>query len=557
MVKSLSLSLFIICVTQVYAQNNVAGGQLSGNFQSNTQFYDRDAKIGATTEVYNKYKSSTDAWLFLNYGIKGYNFSLRYDLYNNSPLLNPQGVYNKQGIGFWQASKDIDKLNVTVGYFYDQFASGMIFRAYEDRLIGIDFAIQGLRMKYEVNKNLHLKGFAGQQKGNIFSSDRFAVSPQAIRGFNAENRFDISDNFKIDVGASVVNRTLDQGTMNGVVTQINSQLLKDRFIPKYNTYSWNGYATVAYKDFRLYGEYVQKSSEAINNQEGNKLINKGGNVVFGSLSWSKAFPKLKRKPSFGANVQYKRIDNFRFRTSPFETLLNGMIAYLPSITRQNTYRLLARYNAVVQDLGEEAFQAEAIITPKRFTNITINYSRVNSLQSNGINGVAIKLFREYYLEVQHRFSTKFKVKAGFQAVFYNQQRYEVKDFTYPNVTTLTPFTEITYKLTKKRSLRLEAQYLDTKQDLGSFVNLIVEMNVAPSYSLSIGDMVNIKPHRSPSSTIPSEITHYYSAFGSYTYHASVFSLAYIKQVQGVNCTGGICRIEPAFSGVRFSVSTSF
>ena len=61
-------------------------------------------------------------------------------MYNNSPLLNPQGVYNKQGVGFWQASKDIGGLNITAGYFYDQFASGIIFRAYEDRLIGIDFA---------------------------------------------------------------------------------------------------------------------------------------------------------------------------------------------------------------------------------------------------------------------------------------------------------------------------------------------------------------------------------------------------------------------------------
>ncbi|HEY1045054.1 MAG TPA: DUF6029 family protein [Bacteroidia bacterium] len=34
-------------------------------------------------------------------------------------------------------------------------------------------------------------------------------------------------------------------------------------------------------------------------------------------------------------------------------------------------------------------------------------------------------------------------------------------------------------------------------------------------------------------------------------------MSYIKQVQGVNCTGGICRVEPAFSGVRLSLSTSF
>src|SRR6478672_395310 len=140
----LVVALFILIVAKAQEKDK---GVFSGNFQSITQLYDRDLKIDANTEVYQKYKSSTDAWLMLNYGIKGYNFSLRYDLYNNSPLLNPQTVYSKQGVGFWQASKDIGNLNITAGYFYDQFASGIIFRAYEERLIGIDFAIQGVRVK--------------------------------------------------------------------------------------------------------------------------------------------------------------------------------------------------------------------------------------------------------------------------------------------------------------------------------------------------------------------------------------------------------------------------
>ena len=35
------------------------------------------------------------------------------------------------------------------------------------------------------------------------------------------------------------------------------------------------------------------------------------------------------------------------------------------------------------------------------------------------------------------------------------------------------------------------------------------------------------------------------------------TLAYIKQVEGVNCSGGVCRLEPAFSGVRFTLTTNF
>src|ERR1041384_5667258 len=71
-------------------------GELSGNFQTNNQFYVRDNRIGANTTQYLHELSSTDAWLFLNYKIKGYNFMLRYDVFNNSPLFNPQEAYSNQ-----------------------------------------------------------------------------------------------------------------------------------------------------------------------------------------------------------------------------------------------------------------------------------------------------------------------------------------------------------------------------------------------------------------------------------------------------------------------------
>ena len=65
--------LFICFLTVSFiskAQENTNDkGTFSGNFQSNTQLYDRDNKIGANTEVYNKYKSSVDAWLMLNYSL--------------------------------------------------------------------------------------------------------------------------------------------------------------------------------------------------------------------------------------------------------------------------------------------------------------------------------------------------------------------------------------------------------------------------------------------------------------------------------------------------------
>jgi hypothetical protein len=39
--------------------------------------------------------------------------------------------------------------------------------------------------------------------------------------------------------------------------------------------------------------------------------------------------------------------------------------------------------------------------------------------------------------------------------------------------------------------------------------------------------------------------------------AQRYSLRYVKQVEGVVCSGGICRLEPAFSGFRLSMNTTF
>ncbi|HEY1046612.1 MAG TPA: DUF6029 family protein, partial [Bacteroidia bacterium] len=495
MKNSIVLAFSCLAAFMASAQNNEKG-VFSGNFMSNTQAYDRDAKIGATTEVYNKYKSSTDAWLFLNYNIKGYSFSLRYDMFNNSPLLNPQTVYNKQGVGFWQASKDIGNLNLTVGYFYDQFASGMIFRAYEERLLGLDYAIQGVRVKYNY-KNLAIKGFAGQQKGN-YPNDKFGVFPEAIKGANAEYNLKLGKVNSI-IGTSMVNRTLDQNSMNNIVSEINSQALSTRFYPKYNTYAYNGYVRLGYKNISYYGEYIYKTKEAIRNQDASLLLNRDGSIFFNTLSYSKAGMGKAKQSSFGVNLQYKRVQDFVLRTSPYEQLNNGLIGYVPSITRQNTYRLLARYNAVTQFLGEESMQGEIIYTPKRGTTFTLNVSNVNSLKSNGDTmGNAMNLFKEFYFEAQHKFSKKFKAKVGVQSIYYDQSRFEQKerDSSYKDVNTLTPFFELTYKINKKTSLRFESQYLETDADLGSFYNGVLELNYAPHWSFSIGDMVNTKPHRS-------------------------------------------------------------
>ena len=43
-----------------------------------------------------------------------------------------------------------DGLDVTVGNYYEQFGSGLVLRSYEDKGLGIDNSLDGVRLKYHV-----------------------------------------------------------------------------------------------------------------------------------------------------------------------------------------------------------------------------------------------------------------------------------------------------------------------------------------------------------------------------------------------------------------------
>jgi hypothetical protein len=102
------------------------------------------------------------------------------------------------------------------------------------------------------------------------------------------------------------------------------------------------------------------------------------------------------------------------------------------------------------------------------------------------------------------------------------------------------------------SLKIQAQYMNTKQDYGSWAFVALEYAIAPKWSFAISDMYNIDPAHAGSKK-----EHYYNMFISRTQGAHRISLAYVKQVEGINCTGGVCRYEPAFNGLKLSVTSSF
>jgi hypothetical protein len=265
-----------------------------------------------------------------------------------------------------------------------------------------------------------------------------------------------------------------------------------------------------------------------------KLENKPGNIVYSSLSYA--------QKGLGISLEGKRTENFTFRTNPFVTLNRGIINFLPPMNRQNTYRLAARYNAATQELGEQAVQVEGRYSPKKGIEFLANFSNIQKLDKE-------LLYREYLGEITYK-KKKNSFILGVQVQNYNQRIYEVKP-NVPLVKTFTVYTEYLHKFTRKRSIRVELQSMRTKEDYGSWLFGLVEYSAAPHWVFTVSDMYNYDPKKTK------KALNYPTASMAYTYHSTRVTMSYIKQVEGVVCTGGICRLEPAFSGARLTVNTSF
>ncbi len=530
----LFLLITLLGLSAIAQENAPSGnsGVFSGSFYANANGFVRNNKIGATTPLYTQALSAVEGWFTGNYNSSFINASIRYDMYHNSNLLTPNEPYTNNGIGFWQLNKSVAKFDFTVGSIYDQFGTGSIFRAFWEPFIGIDNALTGARVIYRPNDNLSIKVLSGKQKY------RFSTWDPILKGVNVEKNFPVKERINATLGASLVNRTLDKQTMSGIVDNINAYPLENRFVPKYNEFAYQVYTNTTIHDINFSAEYAHKTPDMIRNESNTALVLKAGDFIQAALGYSHM-----GKRGIGVNLQYRKLNNFEFRTAPLEKGLNGLVNYLPSITRQNTYRLMARYNAVTQFNNEQTLQADITYSHNEKNSMTLNGSYVT-----GINNEL--LFREVYFDWLHTFNDHFKLLGGVQTVFFNQAVLQGEPEAL-NVKTFTPFAELNYDISDHKSLRVEAQYLSTKQDSGSFVNIMADFNISPHWSFSAGDMVNIIPRSG------NEKIHYYTLFAAYSEEATRVALAYVKQLAGFNCNGGICRYEPAFNGVKLTISTTF
>ena len=519
-------------------------GSFSGALETNVNFFIKDEAIGAVNiPQYDQGLIGIDTWLNLNYSLKGYNAGIRLDGFRNSNLLIPTAAYSGEGIGKAFVNKRFDKLFVELGYIYGQIGSGIIFRAYEERPLLIDNALVGAKASYDLDDNWTASGFIGQQK-NQFSVNEGLVKGGSFEGFYSTGSEESPVSFSPGIG--IVNRTHSQQTVDRLVNIVKQYIGDERIGLKYNTYLTSIYNSLNYEDLTFYMEYAYKSAEAFRDptsirteltgqQTFGKYVNEPGSVIYTSLNFG--------DEKLGVSVELKRTENFNFKTDPTLNGVMGLASYLPPMSRENTYRLTSRYTPTTQDLSERAIQTEIRYSHNKQLSTVLNFSRITDLDD-------LLLYREYYLEFQYKQKRKWLLTAGLQSVNYNQEVFEVKP-NAPLVKTVTPFVDFLYRITRKRSIRTELQYLSTKQDFGSWTYGLIEVGLAPRWLFELSAMYNIDPVKGDDKIL------YPTVGGVFNWKTHRLSLRYVKQVEGIVCAGGICRLEPAFSGVTINLNSSF
>jgi len=542
LVSSLSLSFqstFAQGVDQI-----LSNGKFRGNFQLDMQYYQEDTLIGAQ-DVPEKILSN--GFLNLVYTNGPLTMGVRYESYLNALLGFPAG-YVGNGITYRFATFDNEQLSVTVGNFYEQFGNGLIFRTYEERGLGYDNVMDGIRLKYRFDKGLTLTGITGKQR--IF----FEYGDGIVRGIDAE----LSLNDAISSFSESKTRIIIGGSgISKFQADQNSQ-----FVLPENVGSMAGRVIINRGFFNLNAEYAWKSNDPSSD---NGFIYKPGEALFIQAAYSRR--------GFGMVLAAKRNDNMSFRSDRNEDQQNLLINFLPALTKQHTYNLLATlYPYAVQLNGEIAYQADLFYkfkkgTPlggKYGTDISLNYATANNLDTTRLNdentvrqgysssffNVGEVYFKDFNVQVTKKFSKKVKGIFTYANLVYDQDVIEGKPGA-PKIYADVAIADVSYKFSMRKTLRTEVQVLRTEQDQGDWATLLLEYTLSPHWFFAFLDQYNY------GNDDPELRLHYYNGSIGYIDGANRISVSYGRQRAGIFCVGGVCRVVPASSGLYLSVTSSF
>jgi hypothetical protein len=551
-----SLYLFLLSTSiSIYAQENKFG-KIFGGLESNSQWYLND-KGQQTVHPEDPLRSNN--YLFLNYNLDKWSAGLQVESYEKNALLNYNPKYKGTNVATYFVNYKDKTFDLTAGYFYEQFGSGLILRSWEDRALGINNALRGVRAIIRPTQYLTFTTLYGQQRTG------FDVSEAKIHGFNTE----------VDFGALLkFEKSQLSGGLSFVGRDEKTTIVNPDFDDMTNAISYR--LNFSHNSFYISSELDTKSRDGVlsdaNNNLSSKLV-KTGNAFLLNMGYT--------KKGLGIDATFRRMQNMAFFSQRIPE--NGLIYndvlmnFTPGLTKQqhlntaNIYVYQAQSKVdftsnEVMKAGEIGGQIDVFYDAKKGsmlggkygTKFSFNSARWYNLDGNYLfapSNYDTKLFSgsdkyyvDYNLEITKRFSPK--MISGFT---YINQFYNANFLAgyLAEVNTHILGLESTYSFTKSRSVRGVFDHMWADADRKNWASATLEYNANSKMSFYVSDLYNYGNDAKKSRT------HYYNVGGSYRRGSSRIALNYGRQRGGLVCVGGVCRIVPESTGVSLSLNTSF
>ena len=550
--KRLALIIALLGITGLQAQ-------VRAIFQSDAQWYLRDEILDPSGEYYPDERLLGQGFALFTYEQDNFTAGMRYENYQNVILGFPTG-YRGEGITYRYASWSSDDWNFTVGNFYDQFGSGLIFRSYEERGLGLDNAMDGLRIVGNLGHGLRIKGVLGRQR--LY----FSKGEGVVRGVDLE--WDLGEvwpkmletGFYAQVGGSFVSK----------YQRATDPILN---LPE------NVGASAARLNFGKGGfnwetEYGYKINDP---SFDNGYIYRPGQALLSTITYA--------KKGFGFLLAAKRIDNMSFRSDRNAYQFDLFVNFLPPTANLHTYALPSLYPYATQINGEQGGQIEVSYRIPKKTKLGGKYGTLISLNASVAQSIykapledgtmgekgtmgymtdwfragEIPYFSDVNLTFDKKFSREYKTKLTLYDLRYNKTVLNDgvgDDIILDNpdmdtiVTVHAMVWENQFKLPNKQTLRTELQWAIEDNFRGDMAMLLAEWTINRNWTLAVQDIYN---YGNPQ---VSRRLHYPILSLIHFNGPTRFQIGYGRQQQGIFCVGGVCRVVPPSNGLSISITSS-
>ena len=552
----LILFIFTLCIPFI----GVAQQQkIRAIIQSDAQWYLRDEILDPSGEYFPDERLLGQGFALFTYTDGDFQAGMRYENYQNVMLGFPTG-YRGEGITYRYARVRKENWDITVGNFYEQFGSGLIFRSYEERGLGLDNAMDGFRIITKLNGGIKIKGVLGRQR------KYFTKSEGVVRGADIEwsaNELIPALGKKgvfFSTGASFVSKF-----QRGFDPILN--------LPQ-NVGAFAFRTNLNFKGVNWGTEWAYKINDP---SYDNGYIYRPGNGLVSTISYS--------KKGLGILASIKRIDNMSFRSDRNGQQFDLFINFLPPTSEPHTYALVALYPYATQINGEIGGQFEinymiprgSPLGGKYGTKLSINSALSNSIDKSvladgtrgqkGTQGYISEYFkfgptiyfRDLNGSISHKFSKKHKSQISFFRLKYNKTVLNdgVGDITLlenPGMDSVITINAIVlenqFKLSNGQTIRNELQWSIADGFRGDMAMALIEWTINHDWTLAVQDIYNYG-HPTPSRRI-----HYPIVSLIHFNGPTRVQVGYGRQQQGVFCVGGVCRVVPPSNGLSISLTTS-